>query len=635
MDPFLVHFENLANDRSEIRKQYEIGKLIFNDEIKLIKNVDLGCPDVTDKILTSPKLKEAVIKGFGDPGIYNAILCFHNSLSRFPEKALVGKNFKIRNYIKQLFLFGGSSSYGFAFLTQLSDQVSEKDSILVAKVSRRPENPELLHEYFIGAFGTNKLRNQIPNFSYILGYFDCSSPYVAKVGKVNETLTFCQTNRGSKQTPYVLYELVDNSMQTHIFISKCTESDFLNIFSQVVLSLTYAWQEIGFSHNDLHTGNILIRELDQPIYITYPIGDETFGCYTKYIATFIDYGRGAIKYNDKYYGFAYPEIDVLPERSYPVGDIFKFLGTCLLDIGFKKELKRGESDDFFETKNKPVFNLIKELLAFFLDGLENKAIDKFLPLEKYGVSLPFYNIEPITYLAWLIKNFKEKLSEFLFLVTPESQLDESLIYGCHQKCTTTAEAVKEFLTDKEEFVKNPYILYELWKESSPRTPVYNKLLKIIEKDFSYYMDFYYDRLNEKVAEYNNILNNKIQKISYKKEAKSNYDVVLLDKYNIYLDNLALLSDLAADIKNLCNIIIELTRDFKLLKYKHNIELDVIKNIPLLLAQNYIKNVDNIKADYFYVQDILEKNELIPEALKKYLTDFSKKIISLLSAIDKL
>jgi hypothetical protein len=59
------------------------------------------------------------------------------------------------------------------------------------------------------------------------------------------------------------------------------------IYAQIWFSLLYANRKIGFTHNDLHAGNVLIIDLEKPITIEYP--ETTIK--TKELAKIIDFGR--------------------------------------------------------------------------------------------------------------------------------------------------------------------------------------------------------------------------------------------------------------------------------------------------------------------------------------------------------
>lgn len=113
------------------------------------------------------------------------------------------------------------------------------------------------HEAAIGLDYLNNLRNQIPNFSLIYGHSDNTTYYEYIPG-----LTLDQY-RGNKLS---------------------------NLYLQVLFSLDMAWKKFGFYHADLHSHNIIVRELPKPITIKYDLGIVT----TNTIATIIDYDASAV-----------------------------------------------------------------------------------------------------------------------------------------------------------------------------------------------------------------------------------------------------------------------------------------------------------------------------------------------------
>ena len=57
-----------------------------------------------------------------------------------------------------------------------------------------------MHEAFIGLAGTNQLRKEIPNFSFIYGAFKCDGPIMP--GKGKEVKQFC-TGESKSPVTYV------------------------------------------------------------------------------------------------------------------------------------------------------------------------------------------------------------------------------------------------------------------------------------------------------------------------------------------------------------------------------------------------------------------------------------------------
>jgi len=137
------------------------------------------------------------------------------------------------------------------------------------------KDDQLSNEIAVAIFGTNSLRGMVPNFSLIYDYgFDV--PY-------DNDLTY----------DYVIYEYIDGKELFPIFIYQLSFHDFKNIMIQIFNALYIANNKMEFTHYDLSLSNIIIKELDSPIEITY--GSKKI--ISRYIPIFIDYGLSHIKYN--------------------------------------------------------------------------------------------------------------------------------------------------------------------------------------------------------------------------------------------------------------------------------------------------------------------------------------------------
>jgi len=133
-------------------------------------------------------------------------------------------------------------------------------------------------EYFIGVFCCNKLRKLIPNFSYVLGTFKLFSI--------------------QQPTISIIYEKIPGLTFEHIIRSKeFTYKDCLSYFIQILLSLLVAQNEYGYVHNDLHTNNIILRDIIGQQTIKYFINGTTYSLNVNKIATIIDYGQSQFVYD--------------------------------------------------------------------------------------------------------------------------------------------------------------------------------------------------------------------------------------------------------------------------------------------------------------------------------------------------
>ena len=157
------------------------------------------------------------------------------------------------------------------------------------------------HEFFIGAYGTNRLRNYIPNFALVYSRFKCAPPLVATDD--DKVLDFCGDG---EPVSYIMYEAVKDarSFADHTLYS-AEFRDVYNCIMQICYSLDMASTMIGFTHYDLHADNVLIRPLPDKyggsVYLDYDLpGGDLFR--VNDIATVIDFGYSRIMYEGKSYG---------------------------------------------------------------------------------------------------------------------------------------------------------------------------------------------------------------------------------------------------------------------------------------------------------------------------------------------
>lgn len=165
-------------------------------------------------------------------------------------------------------------------------------------VIKYPKQDNLTHEIFVGLYGTNFLRQYIPNFSFVYGGFRCTGPVLLG----NRALDFCNKPLGENADfDYALYENVTPSLTFDAALPTLSPEEFLNIYFITVLALQVAYERIRFTHFDLHGQNVLLRQLEEEVVIPYPTKVGTFYIRTRYIPTLIDYGRASITHKDLVY----------------------------------------------------------------------------------------------------------------------------------------------------------------------------------------------------------------------------------------------------------------------------------------------------------------------------------------------
>ena len=367
-------------------------------EIDLIKNTNSFCPikKLKNRTINVETVEKALSGKIVDASILQSLMCLNNSAVFIPQGTGSYRNQKIREYLENLRQIGGESVEGYAMLADIKSKNKLGKDLVVVKTPRQisaTERSNQIHEYFIGVFGTNNIRNLIPNFAYILGIFQCSPPYIEHKQYIPENplsgrqvLTFCQNDEYQNRTNYIIYENVKDSLTFRQFvINGCSFEQYLNVLTQLTLAINLASKQLNFTHYDLHDENVLIRELHEEIYISYEISPNGAKHYlrTKYVATIIDLGRSHIKYNNSHYGYALIYGGTYPNMAYPMSDIYKILMFSLFTaLGNARAREYSISDIVLESKgvirNIEVFQNAKELISYFYPEIERDQVANYV-----------------------------------------------------------------------------------------------------------------------------------------------------------------------------------------------------------------------------------------------------------------
>lgn len=225
-----------------------------------------------------------------------------------------------------------------------------------------------IHEFFIGYF-LNQLRTKIPNFMFVYGLFTCEGPANSEI---------CPATNGNLRD-YLLMESIQGTTFKD-FISTHTDSEIFAAYLQIILSVALAYEEMDYTHYDLHTGNVLIQELDKPYLIRYTLRTDKnrytdYFVLTKYLAKIIDYGTSHVNATfadnvKKSFGnFYMTHGNVEATKSNPYHDLFKITGFTIHRI-LEKDL----------TANKQRFMWYFNLMKFFRGyGFDDPDLDRKSP----------------------------------------------------------------------------------------------------------------------------------------------------------------------------------------------------------------------------------------------------------------
>lgn len=369
--------EDIENTLTAVKQRQLEGEIMKG----ISKDVSL------EPFLVSLNLRElgrVIHQDFND---YEAMVLVSQIINSIPDKPDEYGNLTlsspINEWLKNPRKIGVESSDGVAY------QISFKSltNLLVLKIPLRKLS-DIRHELFVGMFGTNLLRKQIPNFAYIFGGFECSP--VINLNAPN----LCRAESGSKYT-HILYENITPANTIRSMVHNLDAETYLSIFLQICFATLYANIHIDWTHHDLHPGNVLIRNISPPTkglryhYIEYPILDQVYYVKSKYIATIIDYGRSHIKYKGDDFGISSVKLGISPVGSFPIGDIYRFFMSSSAYI-----LHSGKD----ETKS-----LVSSIYKYFNDtdslySSTKNQIDLYFQLPKNEVTSKLSILDLISYI---------------------------------------------------------------------------------------------------------------------------------------------------------------------------------------------------------------------------------------------
>lgn len=327
------YYANLKNSgkTSSIFEQLHRFEQSYVEKYILQLSVNKLCQNLVDDRYDLDVLKiiNNSQKNFYDPQFLRALSCY-SSYSIF-----INSPYSHSEQNKNIYAFWekiraiASGSYG----TVYESTKQEQDKAFLIKVpDKSADSVDIYHEIFIG-FILNRYRDRIPNFMYTYGYMDvCGSLTTTKLSKVKDLCLVKGKNI------YTIIERI-NGITLSEYLHEGTDTrNFIKIYLQLILAL-YTVRDIHYVHHDLHTKNVVMRDLPQTVLAPYKFGTKTIYIETDQIPTIIDYGYSYLKMGDKDFGVSGLEDDsVYWDRYHPIMDSFKLL--MFMIENFKDEIER-------------------------------------------------------------------------------------------------------------------------------------------------------------------------------------------------------------------------------------------------------------------------------------------------------
>jgi ubiquinone/menaquinone biosynthesis C-methylase UbiE len=564
--------------------------LFIDKEKQTIENID---EKVVDNILSQKYMKGNnldILKS-----MFNTVLMHHvdsddNSSSGLKLPYLDNSIINLLNSFKLASL--KNTSEGFAVLSNFK---SIDEMVIIKTAKNKSNNFDILYEYFIGSIGINKLRNLIPNFAYTLAIFKCS-PLNINNNEIKDN-TFCN-GKDSNNRFYVVYEKIPGiSLDT--YLDKITLNDIPHIISyilQIILSLQVAQQEIGFVHYDLHTDNIMLRKLKEPIVVDYNINNKIYKIETDSIPTIIDYGFSHFSYGEIQFGMVdMPNIGIKPTKTAKGYDLYKILMFILSKLYNKNSIIFEEISwivEYYDDKEDPygIHKNIKNknfnnLNLSFRNGYKNY----FSVTEKYPL---IYNSTPISFINWLYNKKINIFKKYIKLTYNEYNEQSDKILDMYQAKINGQKIFKINLIDE---IKNCDIL-----EINHKSYIINKFIilefqNVLKKFGSHIKDTH-------------IIENKVKLLNSKNEKNKNTysqnDDKLLKFYNDKLNEISSfinVDKIYASIKTIKNNI-DIKRLNESVKFIQQFN-EIYTNYKLFIDYSKLSKNISIDGDYeklFYI-----------------------------------
>ena len=600
---------NIMNDEDDddylsFYKDFNINNIIDDnkDDIidvdekleKFIVDNQLKCPKHTIEALKIGifNLNIGLIIDYSKKkGLYD--LNFQNELGCVVDALLSDDNLTkdfFSNYVSDIHKIISDSSYGDVYNILSNDKLHQE--LFVIKIPKSV-NINIYHEAIIGMLALNKLRDRIPNFMFIYGLFYCSRPLKIpnNISNTNNSYKICPIN-GLKYGHLVM-ENIFNSKPLDQILNSLTTQEFLNIYLQIINALNLAHKEYDFTHFDLHSGNVLIQELTEPILIPlYTDSQEIIYITTNKLARIIDYGKSHININipelNKKLSFSFNVRESYYKKGNPLYDAYKLLMFCAEDTQINKNLNLYrillEIYKIFKQKDELFIKLRVNLQAF-----------------KNGKSrVDYYLYQP--------KSFDYNLDEFIYILY--NMLDKTNVFK-----TDVISNENISILDK---YRQPHTLNNLYY-----------ILSILDKDISQsyieqvdYIKFYEQEFKLNSIVFSNLVQlfNDTNILMFKNFNIEIFNIETLNIYSIKLDSIIYIISNIQDLLSWIHIV----RMLKFLISSYKIYKDLnIEDLILLENQIYGLKI-NVLQKYNYILQYNE-NKLLDMKIFKYDINNYRKI----------
>lgn len=316
--------------------------------------------------------------GIYDHNFQDGVGCLIDAL--ISDEAIV-PDLRFRRWITNINKIGDQSAESIAFKLK-----NNSDPLYVIKVTADIERDHLCHEALVGIGAINKLRSKIPTFMHTYGAFMCTPPIFEENGKVA-----CWCPARTNEITYLVLENIESGVPLSLLMPTINESEFLQIYLQILNGLNLAYKHFDYTHYDLHPYNVLIQVLDYYVSVPFynPSGSLSY-IITRHLARIIDHGVSHIYLQGQHFGiYGLESSGIDPESSFPMHDAYKLLLFCYYDSAYQIE-----NDSILSIKSSNQLTLlINGIYDFFKENktanerirerIKNPFTDFFQPSNKF------------------------------------------------------------------------------------------------------------------------------------------------------------------------------------------------------------------------------------------------------------
>lgn len=551
------------NDQVKFEAQYLISSRICTQSGD---NSLLGISNADISGIKKDVIIHKLDNNFYDYYLMEEVRCMLNTILDISDGSESERQ-RINAYFHGMKRFGTPSAHNYALKGDIREQNSLKrkkhetyiGDMVVIKCPREPAGSrELIHERVVGDH-LNRLRQFIPNFSYVYDAFTCSGTTVNNTTK--EVIDFCTSD--VNPVAYVMYENIKNAIpiddlpkgeyptkESQIELAK----NFFRYLMQTAISLNLAERMCGFAHCDLHTDNLLLRKVsDKPFAILYShAGRDVYVLSPGSIATFIDYGMSHIKAQ-------YDENNLIDLGKLDSSGFFENIGISAKNTSVMADLYKlicfFIRQCIYEDKITTVLEISSILAGYFYseESLSESAIVNIIIKQfeqRYHVPYDIvmengWNV--VDFIEYLDGLFEQLYGEKLLLdeVPVDKDFNRYPLFGCFEDCKLDEpEQIRDEL--------NIHIAEVPTLEVFVLNPNNAEVKKRVEANF------------------NTVIGN--ERIEASKEINSNHHrgfVVMSSDENVALSQIPILTESIQDLNVLAGIVLKLYNRIK----KYNFCLD--------------------------------------------------------------